>query len=115
MLPEIETKPSKGSEAGVTYIAANGHRMTNKGEKKVDFKTSDGIKSSITFQVTDVKKPLAAVSKITEKGNWVGFGPQEAYIYNIASEKQTKLDLVNGTYSLDVEYLLESVFSRQDQ
>ena len=115
MLPEVETKPSKGSASGVTYIAANGNRMTNKGEKKVHFKTQDGISSSITFQVTDVKKPLAAVSKIVEKGNWVCFGPGEAYIYNIATEKQTKLDLINGTYSLDVEYLTEAVFSGQGQ
>ena len=84
--------------------------MTNKGEKKVGFRTT-----SITFQVTDVKKPLAAVSKIVEKGNWVCFGPEEAYIYNVATERQTKLDLINGTYSLDVEYLAESVFSGQDQ
>ena len=54
--------------------------MPNLGEKKVHFKTKDGLNSSITFQVTKVKKPLAAVSKITEKGNWVCFGPSEAYI-----------------------------------
>ena len=59
--------------------------MLNLGEKKVHFKTKDGLNSSITFQVTKVKKPLAAVSKITEKGNWVCFGPSEAYIENVAT------------------------------
>ena len=84
------------------------NKMTNKGEKRVSFKTKDGIKSSINFQVTDFKKPLAAVFKIVEKGNWVCFGPGEAYIYSMAMEKQTKLDLINGTSSLDVETLLGS-------
>ena len=79
-MPEIETKPSRGSKIGVTYVAANGNKMPNLGEKRVKFKTKDGMNSSIMFQVTKVKKPLAAVSRITEKGNWVCFGPDEAYI-----------------------------------
>ena len=111
LLPEVETKPSHGSKNGVTYVAANGSRMPNMGEKKVRFKTTDGLNSSIMFQVTKVKKPLAAVSKITEKGNWVCFGPSEAYIHNIETGMRTKMDLINGTYSIDVEY--DSVFSGQ--
>ena len=117
MLREIPTQPSAGSRAGVTYIAANGTRMPNLGEKRVKFRTEDGVDSSINFQVTRVKKPLAAVSRITEKGNWVCFGPSEAYIENVASGKRTTMHLHNGTYSLDVEYfgLQDSAgFSRQD-
>ena len=87
------------------------------GEKKVKFKTKGGINSNITFQVTKVKKPLAAVSRITEKGNWVCFGPTEAYIQNIATGKRTYMDMDNGTYSLDVEYFTgeTSVFNRQSE
>ena len=41
-------------------------------EKKIRFKKSGGeVLNSITFQVTDVGKPLAAVSKILDKGNTV--------------------------------------------
>ena len=115
LLPEIETKPSKGSQSGVNYIAAGGQKMPNMGEKKVNFNTKDGLNSSITFQVTKVKKPLDAVSKITEKGSWVCVGPDEAYIHNIATGKRTAMDLCNGTYSLDVEFFTEPpVFRRQD-
>ena len=114
LLPEIQTTPPTGPHSGVTYIAANGSRMPNLGEKKVRFKTKDGCNSSITFQVTRVKKPLAAVSKITEKGNWVCFGPNEAYIENAATGRRTQMELHNGTYSIDVEYFGEQVFSRQD-
>ena len=71
--------------------------MPNPAEKKVHFKTKDGLNSSITFQVTKMKKPFAAVSKITEKGNWVCFGPSEAYIENVATGKRTNLELHNGT------------------
>ena len=114
LMPEVQTKPSIGSQTGVTYIAANGNKMPNLGEKKVHFKTKDGLNSSIVFQVTKVKKPLAVVSKITEKGNWVCFGPNEAYIQNVATGKRTELELHNGTYSLDVEYLGGPGFTRPD-
>ena len=104
LMPEIWTKPSVGSKTGVTHIAASGNRMPNLREKKVHFRTKDGLNSSITFQVTKVKKPLAAVTKITEKGNWVCFGPSEAYIENVATGQRTNLELHNGTYNLDVKY-----------
>ena len=32
----------------------------------------------LSFQVTDVRKPLLAVKRITEKGNVVQFGPAES-------------------------------------
>ena len=104
-----------GSQTWVAYIAANGNRMPNLGEKKVHFKTKDDLNSSITFQVTKVKKPLAAVSKITEKGNWVCFGPSEEYIENVATDNRKNLELHNGTYSLDVEYFNEPGLTRPDR
>ena len=113
LLPEVETTASYGSRNGVTYITANGDKMDNKGEKKIKFKTSDGLSSSIIFQVTGVKKPLATVSKITQKENWVCFGPNEAYIHNVETGKRTKMDLINGTYGIDVEYIT-TVFSGLD-
>jgi len=51
LMPEVQTKPSVGSQTGVTYIAANGNKMPNLGEKKVHFKTKDGLSSSMTLQV----------------------------------------------------------------
>ena len=39
---------------------------------------------SLKFQVTDVKKPLIAVRRITEQGNHVNFGPgrEDEFIEN---------------------------------
>ena len=46
------------------YVAANGAQMDNLGEKKVKFKRmgSDEV-NGITFQITEVSKPLASVSR----------------------------------------------------
>ena len=69
--PVIEGQAKKN---GVKHVAANGARMENQGEKRVRFKTSgSGMMNSITLQVTDVGKPLAAVSRILDKGNTVVF------------------------------------------
>ena len=41
----------------------------------------------VGFEVTDVKKPLMAVSRICDQGNVVQFGPEAThnYIQNIAT------------------------------
>jgi hypothetical protein len=62
MLHEIRLQESEGSKAGVQYVAANGGKMPNLGEKKVRFKTKNGMESNVVFQVTDARKPLASVA-----------------------------------------------------
>ena len=51
-------------------------------EKRVKFKRSGReVLNSITFQVTDVAKPLAAASKTLDKGNTVVFSRESAGSY----------------------------------
>lgn len=116
LLKEIPTQESEGSRNGVQYIAANGGKMPNLGEKKVHFKTKDGMESNVVFQVTHARKPLASVSKIVKKGNRVVFEPGKAYIQNIPSGKRIELEEANGTYHMYVEYLMEDAgFTRLGQ
>ena len=117
MLTEIKLQESEGSKNGVQYVAANGAIMPNLGEKRVRFKTQDGADSSILFQVTHARKPLASVSKIVKKGNRVVFEPEGSYIEHVSSGEKIPLQESGGTYHLDVEYLAESchqVFARQE-
>ena len=65
--PSYETK--KSAKTGLTYTAAGGQSLTNVGEKQPRFKTN-GVDAWMTFQATTkVQKPLAAATRITEKGN----------------------------------------------
>ena len=45
---------------------------------------------SLSFQVSDVQKPLAAVWRIAEKGNIVQFGPREEdnFVQNVKTGKK---------------------------
>ena len=56
------------------------------------------------FHVTDVKKPLASVSKIVEKGSSVHFTPEGSFIEGPNGEK-IELQLEGGVYVMDVRYL----------
>ena len=59
----------------------------------------------MTFHVTDVKKPLASVSKLVEKGSSVNFTPEGSYIMGPKGEK-IDLKLEGGVYVMDVRYML---------
>ena len=61
---------------------------------------------SMTFQATDVRKPLASVCRIVRKGNRVVFDENESYILNKKTGEKTQIDQENGTYVINVEYLI---------
>ena len=56
------------------------------------------------FEVCDVRRPLAAVSRMTSKGNRVVFGPGEEdnYIQHVESGKKIKMRKKGGAYAVDV-------------
>ena len=64
------------------------------------------------FQACDVKRPLAAVKKICEKGSLVQFGPKESdnYIKNIASGEKIWLEKERGQYILEASLADASTF-----
>ena len=97
--PIIETQASKD---GTYYVAATGDRVYNEGEKKVTCTTPEGNVQSWMFQVADVNKPLASVSRICQKEtDRVVFQRGDSYIEHIPTGKKTKLKERNGVYVLE--------------
>jgi len=113
------TMPSEGSQNGVQYVVANGKTMPNRGEKHVRLVTQEGSKCWMKMQVTDVRKPLASVSRICSEGHSVTFTKTGGYITQDETGQVTKFDRRNGVYCLDVWVVPHdadvegSVFSRQ--
>ena len=68
---------SKGSRAGVHYVAANDARIKNEGEAKFHFTTKEGHAECFTFQIADVNKALCAVSYLVDHGYQVIFDKDE--------------------------------------
>ena len=90
---------------GIKLMAANGQEMKVDGEKLVKFQTGD-MQCGLNFLVTDVKKPLAAVSAIVDGGNVVVFGPGPwgSFIQNVTSGERIMMERKKGTYVIKVNY-----------
>ena len=60
----------------------------------------------MNFLVTGVKKPLAAVSSIVDKGNVVVFGPGEngSFIQNIETGEKIMMTRKKCTYVIHAEF-----------
>ena len=86
--------------------AANGTPIKTYGEKQVKFEM-DGVtgKAGMKFLVSDVQKPLAAVSAIVEAGNEVVFKPgaRDSFILNPRTGEKVQLKREKGTYTMEVE------------
>ncbi len=113
MFPQIALKESEGSRKGQYWVAANGGRIANKGEKLVHFQTTEGAERSVKFQVADVTKPLISVVKITEAGNDVILSKSNPRIVNRKTGEVTNLRRESNVFILDMWVMEQQVFNRQ--
>jgi hypothetical protein len=99
------------------FVNASGGQMGHYGERLANFKV-EGKESgvmSLSFQVSDVQKPLVAVRRIAEKGNIVHFGPgpNDNYIQSMATGVKVMMVRKGGSYVIPAEMLVEEGFQRQ--
>jgi hypothetical protein len=110
--------PTKPSKKNMILKTANGGDMKHYGEKQVTFKhvnSKDPV--GLTFQVTDVKKPLLAVRRLVEKGNKVVLSgvEGESYILNEATKVKVPVKKKGGSFVIEAHFVKEVVpgFARQ--
>ena len=97
--------PMLPKKEGVRFCAANGQAIENYGRRNIAFKVGGGRRvNCMTFHATNVKKTLASVSKMVERGNSVHFTPEGSYVEGAQGER-IPLTLENGVYVMDIEYL----------
>jgi hypothetical protein len=79
--PGIARTESEGSRNGAVYLGPGKERIPNRGQKTLTVKTGGSANvRKMTFQDAAIRKPLAAVSGITEKGNVVLFDRKGSFI-----------------------------------
>ena len=98
---------------------ANGGEIKHYGEKRVKFLTKDkdgfqtigkgGKPKGMTFQSSDVKKPLAAVCRMVDNGNIVQFGPrkEDNFIQNVETGEKVGMRRSGRSFVMDVEFIEE--------
>lgn len=99
-LPHVPEEPSSASRKGLTYTAASGHRMPNRGQQRVTGTTSDGRYVKLLLQVTDVNKALCSVRQMCEVNNRVVFEKGCRYIQNKDTGAKTAIYEQDGVYRM---------------
>ena len=100
--PAFKTSPTEASAKGIGFVAANGTRIRNYGEKKVIGYTSEGEGVSMRMQCADVKKTLASVHRMNQGGNVVVLDGTKSYMVNKKSGTKTRIKYENGQYVFDL-------------
>ena len=109
--PLVETQATKD---GLYYISATGDRVYNEGERRVTVTMPDGHQQSMMYQVAEVNKVLASVSRICEGGRErVVFEKNNNYIENIQTGRRTHMKENNGVYIIEAWIDRTADFGRQ--
>ena len=110
----IPIKETAASRQGVHYIAANGFKISNMGAKRIRGYTRERTPLDMTWQIAEVKRPLASIGKICDAGNTAIFTAKGGFIVPTESLAKTlnqlehtshpmlKLNREMGVYSFDM-------------
>ena len=96
--------PTLPSNRKMVLKTANGRDMEHYGQKEILFRCNSGEGKEpiglLTFQVTDVKKPLLAVRRLVERGNQVvlAAGDGESYIHSDWSTTKVPMKKKGGSF-----------------
>ena len=99
MFPKIIAKQDR---AGKQYVAANGSKIADEGEKLVPAHTSAGKSITVKFRAASVVKPLMSVRRINQAGNVVVLDDKDPYIKCRKTGDITKLRCQNGVFVMDL-------------
>ena len=96
-----------------SFVNASGGSLNHCGNKRVILRT-EGTKKvlGMPFRVCDVRKPLASVRNICDKGNLIQFGsePGESFIKNKLTGEKVLLEKDNGQYVMSADLVADSTF-----
>ena len=93
-------KETAASRRGVGFVAANGSKIKNYGERKVTGYTDEGTAISMRMTCADVHKVLGSVHKMNQGGNLVVLDGEHSFMKNKTSGQKTKIHYEDGQYIL---------------
>ena len=104
----FKIEPTKASQTGQHYRAANGSTIKNYGQRIVSGSDENGKQVSLPIQVADVDKVLGSVREMVNVGNRVVFdkGPDGkccSYVEHKPSGHRTNIYDRNGKFQFDLK------------
>ena len=94
---ERKTSPKK-------FVAANGEQIKDLGERRIPFKTNEGVQM---FWSANVVKPNISMQKVVQAGNTVVLDERYPHIRKTRDGSVIKLDANNGVYTMDMWICLD--------
>jgi len=88
------------SRNGIGFVAANGSKISNFGERRVVGYTDEGEGVSMRMTCADVQKVLGSVHRMNLGGNRVMLDGHQSYMESKATGKRTPIKYENGQYAL---------------
>ena len=101
----MEIEETAESKRGECFFGAAGPPIKNLGRQNVGGKVSwdnDAKAVSLAFEVANISRPLASVSKICKKGFQAVFDDTESYLLHKATKQKIMLREENFMYYLDI-------------
>jgi hypothetical protein len=95
----FSTMRTKMSEAGIGFVAANGTKIENFGEKQVVGYTDEGDPVGMRMTVADVHKVLGSVHNMNLGGNKVVLDGERSFMES-RSGRRTKIHYKDGQFIL---------------
>jgi hypothetical protein len=93
----FNTMKTRMSEAGIGFVAANGSRIANFGEKQVAGWTDEGDPVAMRITVADVNKVLGSVHRMNLGGNKVVLDGDRSYMEG-KSGRRTRIHYKDGQF-----------------
>ena len=103
-LRHLALEPSEGSmrRPPQTFTAASNHKVKNEGQRTVRFRTEDGSRKQMIFQVAAVNKILASIAGICDNGNTVMFRQDGGTITHMETKRETHFKRQGNVYVMDM-------------
>ena len=101
-LRHLKLEPSEGSRRGQNFVAASNHSLRNEGQRTVRFRTVDGSRRQMVFQVAAVNKILASIAGICDNGNSVNFRRDGGTTTHDQSGRETHFRRQGNVYVMDM-------------
>ena len=76
----IPIRETAASRQGVHDVAANGSKISNMGAKRIRGFTKERTPLDMTWQIAEVKRPLASIGRICDAGNTAIFTDKGGFI-----------------------------------
>jgi len=108
--------PSAMSRAGQSYTSANGSAIANLGRTTVHFKTPEGTKVGMHFQVGEgLTQPLVSVAGLVDSGNLVAFDKTGGWIHQVSTGRRIRIPRVGNTFFLDMKVAAHPEEEEEDE